>query len=524
MKRSDTITLTALLGLLLSLILSAPGVAAPVDLEPALQSLALGPCGDDSPIAAQRTVVRWIGDSFHRWIEIDQADGDRCGVLVAPQVLALDAEGITNLYRENPADPSTRIVSAVQLNRTRRTPERDQRLTRTAPASLDRALAAATSTSGAPRAVRKHLTPERLTADVRTPGRSESRLVFGADNRQRVIDSDDFPFSNMVFVESEFPDQSILGFSGFLAGPYTVITAAQALFQDARGVGNDDFAVSIQVWPGQTQFPNGDVFEPFGSQFAVDLVVPSDWVDFEAADANYGAVFLDEPFAGINNFPAIVFNATPNGTVGLSGYDLDPQDEVGSLALWNRTGSVLAFDAQFTDYLLDTDEGTIGAPLRDAQNRVFALDCCVAEDQQTNVGVRFTSDNQALVSEWVAFEPNGGGGNPTGDALLLDGGRFEVRVAFRDQRGTEGDGVPTVLTADTGFFWFFSPSNVEMVIKVLDGCGLNDRYWVFAGGLTNVATTIEVIDLIGDEVRTYTTPLGPAFTPIQDTDAFATCP
>jgi hypothetical protein len=33
-------------------------------------------------------------------------------------------------------------------------------------------------------------------------------------------------------------------------------------------------------------------------------------------------------------------------------------------------------------------------------------------------------------------------------------------------------------TAHRGFasFWFFSPANVELLVKVLDGCG-NQRFW-----------------------------------------------
>jgi hypothetical protein len=81
------------------------------------------------------------------------------------------------------------------------------------------------------------------------------------------------------------------------------------------------------------------------------------------------------------------------------------------------------------------------------------------------------------------------------------------------------------LTADTGYFWFFNPANVEMVAKVLDACVPPfDRFWVFAGGLTNVAVVTTVVDTAADEERVYTNPLGMAFQPIQDTNAFETCP
>jgi hypothetical protein len=63
-----------------------------------------------------------------------------------------------------------------------------------------------------------------------------------------------------------------------------------------------------------------------------------------------------------------------------------------------------------------------------------------------------------------------------------------------------------------------------MVIKVLNACTLISRYWVFAGGLTNVNVTVTVTDTQTGAVRTYSNPLNTAFQPIQDTGAFSTCP
>jgi hypothetical protein len=90
--------------------------------------------------------------------------------------------------------------------------------------------------------------------------------------------------------------------------------------------------------------------------------------------------------------------------------------------------------------------------------------------------------------------------------------------------GGSGAGHAVPLTGDTGYFWFFNAANVEMVVKVLDGCGLNGRYWVFAGGLTNVRVVTTVTDTRTGAVKTYTNPQGTPFQPLQDTAAFATCP
>lgn len=107
--------------------------------------------------------------------------------------------------------------------------------------------------------------------------------------------------------------------------------------------------------------------------------------------------------------------------------------------------------------------------------------------------------------------------------LCLNNGRFRVNTTWQTTTGS-GVGNAVALTSDTGYFWFFSANNVEMVIKVVNGCTFNSRYWAFAGGLTNVSVTMTVTDTQSGTVKTYVNPQGIAFQPIQDTSAFATCP
>jgi len=75
------------------------------------------------------------------------------------------------------------------------------------------------------------------------------------------------------------------------------------------------------------------------------------------------------------------------------------------------------------------------------------------------------------------------------------------------------------LSGDTGFFWFFDPSNVELMVKVLDGRAANGRFWVFFGGLTNLAYTLTITDTATGTVKTYTNPAG-KFASVGDTSAF----
>ncbi len=107
--------------------------------------------------------------------------------------------------------------------------------------------------------------------------------------------------------------------------------------------------------------------------------------------------------------------------------------------------------------------------------------------------------------------------------LCLSGARFRVTAFYATSDGASGIGMGVPLTGDSGYFWFFSAENIELVVKVLDACPVNGRFWVFAGGLTNVGVTILVEDTATGATRTYTNPVGTAFQPLQDTQAFS-CP
>lgn len=111
------------------------------------------------------------------------------------------------------------------------------------------------------------------------------------------------------------------------------------------------------------------------------------------------------------------------------------------------------------------------------------------------------------------------------DALCLTNDRFAVVSAWATDSDS-GTGTAVPLTDDTGYFWFFSANNVEVVTKVLNACipSLGNRFWVFSGGLTNVQTLIRVVDTQEDQFVDYVNNPNTPFQPIQDTNAFATCP
>ena len=98
--------------------------------------------------------------------------------------------------------------------------------------------------------------------------------------------------------------------------------------------------------------------------------------------------------------------------------------------------------------------------------------------------------------------------------------RFRVRLRWR-QAGTfvDVDATAVPLTRDTGAFWFFSNQNLELMVKVVDGRGVNGHFWVFFGSLTNVEFTLDVLDTVTGTVRAYTNQQG-ELKSFADTSAF----
>jgi streptogramin lyase len=93
---------------------------------------------------------------------------------------------------------------------------------------------------------------------------------------------------------------------------------------------------------------------------------------------------------------------------------------------------------------------------------------------------------------------------PDSTTLCLNGARFQVTVAWNvSDQGTSGVGHTQPLTGDTGAFWFFTPNNIEVVVKVVDGRAFNGRFWVFIGSLSDVEYHVLVRDLVTDHVNAY---------------------
>src|SRR5215471_19315358 len=112
---------------------------------------------------------------------------------------------------------------------------------------------------------------------------------------------------------------------------------------------------------------------------------------------------------------------------------------------------------------------------------------------------------------------------PSPTTLCLLDGRFSVSATWQKSDGSNGHGNAVLLTDDTGYFWFFDPASIEVVTKALNGCAINDEYWIFSSGLTNVGVSLTVTDLATGQSKNYANPVDTPYAVVEDTRAFATC-
>ena len=106
---------------------------------------------------------------------------------------------------------------------------------------------------------------------------------------------------------------------------------------------------------------------------------------------------------------------------------------------------------------------------------------------------------------------------------LGDDGQFSAQIVWRTRQGDTGPGAATTLSTASGAFSFFDVANIEMLVKVLDGCAVNGSQWVFFSATTNVDFTVTVTDTATGKVKQYLNPQGQNADPILDTRGFASC-
>lgn len=216
------------------------------------------------------------------------------------------------------------------------------------------------------------------------------RNVVGRDDRQRIQDTQDFPWRCLCSLQIRYADgQDAVG-TGWLAGARTVITAGHCV--DSQNHGR---AVAMLVRFGQ----NGNV-APFGSSNAIGLDVTTGWLNQRNQANDFGAVFL--PAGGNRPGPPLQAVALDNASlagleVNLAGYPAGRQG-----TLWWHARRLAQPRPSFLAYDVDTTGGQSGAPVWSVRaNSAQVVGIHTNGTGQGNFGVRITDSVRRTIGIWI---------------------------------------------------------------------------------------------------------------------------
>lgn len=169
-----------------------------------------------------------------------------------------------------------------------------------------------------------------------------------------------------------------------------------------------------------------------------------------------------------------------------------------------------------------TVTATVAANVTEAELRGLSG---LSESGYNTFTVRGRNDHgRSASSNEVSFHLAANGCASTSTAACMHGGRFQVTLDYSTAEVTnEAAQVKDVdLGPASALFYFFDDTNVEALVKVLDGCGVNGNFWVFGAAATDLPYRLIVVDTQTRRATGYLNPPGapPAIT---DSKALDSC-
>jgi lysyl endopeptidase len=187
--------------------------------------------------------------------------------------------------------------------------------------------------------------------------------------------------------------------------------------------------------------------------------------------------------------------------------------------------------------------GSSGAPLLLGNGQVVGQlnGGCAFSDHDPNNGCDYANSEFdgafsvtfPSIATWLNPTVAPGSCVPGATTLCIDHSpgdkRFKIQVSYATSQGGglsgSGSAIPlsSLGVTEGGLFWFFGASNPEMLIKIIDGCALDSKFWVFYAATTNVGFVVTVTDTVALHQVVYTNHDLQAAAPLQDTSALP-CP
>ena len=251
----------------------------------------------------------------------------------------------------------------------------------------------------------------------------EEPVVVGIDSRTRIFRTRQYPWNTHCLLDITFPPDKVekpdVRGTGCLISPYVILTCAHNIYDFE----NNLYFQNMVAVPGLRQDSEGATPQlPYGMHDIVGYQIAPGYSNSNSIEDDYGVVFVDKPFPGINTFMPLLFHSslTKGDTVHIAGYP--PKVKLGtaeaegsSLALWDAFGPIRSVSKDKIGYTADTSGGNSGAPIRIEESyldpyRIIGIHNTGTRSSLTgeglyNSGARLGGHNQALITRWKEWTP-----------------------------------------------------------------------------------------------------------------------
>jgi hypothetical protein len=306
----------------------------------------------------------------------------------------------------------------------------------------------------------------------------------------------------------QLPNSSSLNFAG---GSFTFEAWIAVSNASCTSLAGNEWTGS--TWIGACSGVLRSYLSGSSSQYTIGTIPANDWTHVAVtydATTKLHSHYIDGELAGQRTHEAGLTASTAAWRIFSDvSYEYSPAGAIDEVRFWNVART------------RDQIRSTINREIDTAQAglvAVYELDGDATDAVGTLHGTKNGTAN--YLNEAITT----GCTSTTSTLCVGPSGRYAVSATYKTASASGNAKVVPFQTTDSGLFTFFSDTNWEMVVKVLNGCGVNNRWWVFSSGITDQHVELVVTDLPRGVTKRYFNYSGQPFNAITDTSAFATCP
>ena len=236
--------------------------------------------------------------------------------------------------------------------------------------------------------------PLSMVGELKGP---QPATIFPPDDRQKIANTDEYPWSSITKLYITAADDSNWIGSGAIIDEFHVLTAGHNVYLHDNG----GWASSVEVVPGMD-----GTYEPFGSAMVTDMRSYTGWTQDAMEEHDWAVLTLDTNMGGLTGWLGRQTANPPDpiytGTLYTAGYpgDLDYGE-----IMYSTSGSGDYADEYNHWFWLDTAPGQSGSPVwtYDGSNRyIVSINAYQYENEAfPNFGTRLNQDKFDQISVWL---------------------------------------------------------------------------------------------------------------------------